>query len=107
VGRHDVLSHDGAAISRHLRDGIILTKGALKVAPSGGNGIGPRSGSDVEERLLFDGVHVGGADLVIYQRVQYAGNILANAADAGLVIFDRAAVSTELALDGTRIQPVI
>ena len=82
-----------------LRDIPVLAELAVDVASGGGDGEGGGSGEVVEERLLLNGINVGGADAGVDKRIEGAGAIFAHAAMAALSIVDDACARTELAPD--------
>jgi len=83
-----------------LGDLPVLTKLAVEIAASRGQGEGAAGGEDVEERLFLHGIHVNGAGVAIDERVKAAVDIFTNAAVSP---FTR----THLAKSGTEFTPNI
>ena len=99
-GRWKVAGRQVQAQPGSLGDLPVLAEGAVEGAARRGDGIGRRAGSDVEERLLLDGVQAHGDDLAVGQADQVAAAVLADAADPRPARAHQAAMGAHAAADG-------
>ncbi len=76
---------------------MVLAEGAAEIAPRRGDGIGARTGEDVEEGLLLDGVAMCGNDRPGDEAGEDPRPVFPDAADAPRPGIDPAAVGAERA----------
>ena len=90
---------DSTFFPGHLRDLVVLAEGAAEVAARRGDGEGARTGQEMEEGFLLDGIDVLGEDSPIDEAVEDPFPVFPDAAEAALAGIDPAAVGAEAASD--------
>jgi len=91
----------------YLRDVPVLTELALHTTAGGGQGEGQGAGQEMEERFLFDGVHMHGAGLPIDQGIVPPPFILAGGTVTAFDVVDAALPGAELTLYPLIVQLLI
>jgi hypothetical protein len=105
--RWKVLTHDAFNLSRHLGNVSILAKKTAKIAAHSRYGVGPTSGVKVEQWFFLHRIHMPGDCASVNQALQPSALIFTYAADSPLLVFDRTAVRTEMALNSLFFQLLI
>jgi len=93
------LAFDSACIYGGLADVPVLAELAAEIAADARDGKAAGAGLEMEEGLFFDWVGVGGADLVVVERVEGAVDVLSYAAVAEIAVADKASPAAEAAAD--------